>query len=178
MPFSNYFTLFFTLESEYMENAILNDFFSDFSLVLLDYGAVSFGICMDPIIDAKIAQMSYIFKELKAKLRRATFEDVVKVGQKWTNDSIKLFPETFQKDQERLEDIVKTSLKLLIEFLKNNSNKTFEKMVTDVFSQLQGIWNSLDKSAKQFVVLAISEFAKNDELEQIIDSFLGALFRG
>ena len=51
-------------------------------------------------------------------------------------------------------------------------------MVTDVFSQLKGIWNSLDKSAKQFVVLAISEFAKNDELEQIIDSFLGALFRG
>ena len=133
---------------------------------------------MEKIIASKINESSKTFDELKSKLKHNDSEELVQIAMEWIKVNIPKFPQAFQNmTQEDQEQYARASAKLLIQFLDSNSNKSFEKMVTDVFFHLKGIWNSLDNSAKQFAVLAPNDFPETNSLEMIVTSALSALMK-
>ena len=71
-------------------------------------------------------------------------------------------PET--KTPEHREALVQAALKLVEKFAEDNSGETVKKMVTQILSNVKGIWSSLDQSGKQMVALVYLASAKgNDE---------------
>ena len=71
-------------------------------------------------------------------------------------------PET--KTPEHREALVQAALKLVEKFAEDNSGETVRKMVTQILSNVKGIWSSLDQSGKQMVALVYLASAKgNDE---------------
>ena len=71
-------------------------------------------------------------------------------------------PET--KTPEHREALVQAALKLVEKFAEDNSGETVKKMVTQILSNVKGIWSSLDQSGKEMVALVYLASAEgNDE---------------
>ena len=71
-------------------------------------------------------------------------------------------PET--KTPEHREAFVQAALKLVEKFAEDNSGETVKKMVTQILSNVKGIWSSLDQSGKEMVALVYLASAEgNDE---------------
>ena len=109
---------------------------------------------IDLVIEQYTAVISMGFEQVKTQIPQLVGSILEAISSR--------LPET--KTPEHREALVQAALKLVEKFAEDNSGETVKKMVTQILSNVKGIWSSLDQSGKQMVALVYLASAKgNDE---------------